>query len=476
MSDNNFEKQIQQKLDELKLQPSESVWSRVERRIRKDKRRRTGLFLLPLIIVLLGLGGYFVFYSNDKPTISQTKSSESIPTVTEDQIKKSVEANSTENIDKIEKVVNAPELPAPKTPGKNISAIDEKLYPESFSEKILKTTGKEINANQIKYRLTRNETARKKTGKETKKELAIVEPERNVEPKNNISESVNQRDKSVNDSGTHKPIQLPKDSASTPVKKVAVSDSPAVQKTPAKINRSRPNKLQWGIIVNSGASGLNDGRLFDFTKSEMVDLAYGPPTSGAQAYIPSSIRNGFSFSVGGFINKQFSKRVSVTGGLQYSQFTNRIIVGQHVDSAQLVSQGSFGLQNVRGYYRADSSNNYTNRFHFVELPLSMNLQLNRSTRLPLYFNTGLSLSYLLSTNALHFDGSRGVYYKDNNVFNKLYFNVTTGFFVALFNKTKHPVQLGPQLQYGITNLMKKEISGGKHLVYFGLNSKLLLKK
>ena len=37
---NNFEKQVQQKMDELQLRPSAEVWEEVEKRIRKEKRRR----------------------------------------------------------------------------------------------------------------------------------------------------------------------------------------------------------------------------------------------------------------------------------------------------------------------------------------------------------------------------------------------------------------------------------------------------
>ena len=60
MSDHNFEKQIQQKLGELKVSPAESVWATLEARIRKEKRRRRGLILLPLLLMLVGGGLYFM--------------------------------------------------------------------------------------------------------------------------------------------------------------------------------------------------------------------------------------------------------------------------------------------------------------------------------------------------------------------------------------------------------------------------------
>ena len=55
MSVNNFENNVQQKLDELRLRPTEQVWLEVERRIREKKRRRVIFwFLLPGILLLGG--------------------------------------------------------------------------------------------------------------------------------------------------------------------------------------------------------------------------------------------------------------------------------------------------------------------------------------------------------------------------------------------------------------------------------------
>ena len=49
---NDFEKQVQQKMEELQLRPSAEVWTEVEKEIRKDKRKRRVIFwwLLPLLI------------------------------------------------------------------------------------------------------------------------------------------------------------------------------------------------------------------------------------------------------------------------------------------------------------------------------------------------------------------------------------------------------------------------------------------
>lgn len=53
---NEFEKQVQQKMEELKLVPSEPVWQKVEMQIRRKKDRRRLIFWIPLLVVLLGGG------------------------------------------------------------------------------------------------------------------------------------------------------------------------------------------------------------------------------------------------------------------------------------------------------------------------------------------------------------------------------------------------------------------------------------
>src|SRR5687768_17855848 len=67
MSDHEFEKKVQQKMDDLKLRPSEAVWAEVEKNLRREKRRRRTLIWLPILGVLLTAGGYFIYSGTGKP-------------------------------------------------------------------------------------------------------------------------------------------------------------------------------------------------------------------------------------------------------------------------------------------------------------------------------------------------------------------------------------------------------------------------
>ena len=68
MSDHEFEKQVHQKLEELKLRPSDTVWMEVERNIRQHKRRRRFLWLwsAALLIALTTSGIVLYRYNNSE--------------------------------------------------------------------------------------------------------------------------------------------------------------------------------------------------------------------------------------------------------------------------------------------------------------------------------------------------------------------------------------------------------------------------
>src|SRR5260221_12006298 len=56
MQENEFEKQVKQRMDEFRLRPSKPVWTEIEKELRGKRRRR--FILIPLFAVLL-VAGYF---------------------------------------------------------------------------------------------------------------------------------------------------------------------------------------------------------------------------------------------------------------------------------------------------------------------------------------------------------------------------------------------------------------------------------
>ena len=191
----------------------------------------------------------------------------------------------------------------------------------------------------------------------------------------------------------------------------------------------------------------------------------GPPVSNNN-YSSSEVSAGFSFGAGVFVNRDLSKRLSVSGGLGYHYYSTKIQTGTYVSNTNSLSlSGGFG--SVNSFYTNGNTNAYTNQYHFIELPVTLNIQLNKSKKRPVIWEAGLSLSYLLSTNALYYDPSYHVYYESEQLMNRIQLNGITAIMVG-FPLGKSALQLGPQLQYGFTGLLKSSSGNPGHLIYYGL--------
>ena len=64
---NEFEKQVKQKMEELDFVPSTPVWNKIEEQIRHKNDRRRLFLLLPLFVLLLAGGIIWMVYKNDQP-------------------------------------------------------------------------------------------------------------------------------------------------------------------------------------------------------------------------------------------------------------------------------------------------------------------------------------------------------------------------------------------------------------------------
>src|SRR4051812_29977865 len=67
---NEFEKQVREKMKELNLVPSAPVWDRVEEQIRQKKDRRRAIIWLPLLGLLLAGGIWWLNDAGNQPTFS----------------------------------------------------------------------------------------------------------------------------------------------------------------------------------------------------------------------------------------------------------------------------------------------------------------------------------------------------------------------------------------------------------------------
>jgi len=282
------------------------------------------------------------------------------------------------------------------------------------------------------------------------------------------------------------------------------------------IQRQHAELWHWGIETDAGLSRIAQYKLFQLKGLLGQEQYKAEDVSGnrgqSNSTIPGSsynllgnntvavqdaapIQPDLSFSAGLFAERIISKRFRISAGLQYVYLSMHTDIGPKVKSSTLVNQGTSSAKVVSEYYKTAGTTDptapigfsatgninepvtqlYKYRFQFIELPVMMHWQINKGRRLPpIMLNGGLSLSQMIAVDALHYEGTKGIYYKDDDLFNKTQFNFMTGISVGLLQRTKHPMWIGPDLRYALSGLVKKEVSKGQYIWSTGITIKVLL--
>ena len=474
MSDHRFERKVGQKLDDLKLTPSAKSWENIERELRKDKRRPAPIFWLPLLLLGLGAIGYFVF--------TGTRTSTTL----------------ADNNKSVEGYNKPSESVVPAQPKSVSPAEGRENRPASPKETI---STQSFNTNKVQSIIY---TKRKRPSQtEDGKEELIAS--KKISGKNSMTT------KPLQDHKTSSPAEDEKEnqpSLSTEkvtaekmsVDKPPVSDSIATRETSSsseteknaenseqKPTKKKTKKWAFGINASGGVSSLSEGKL-GFSNSQIASVAQNrqsyftnaspavvppPPTS------PSKIYPGLSFSVGLTTKYELSKRFSLSASVNYLQINTISKVGYKIEQTGNVPEDEMDQSAQPLFLAAAAAENYRdydNKYHFVEVPLTLHTRINKSEKLPLYWNAGISFSRLIKSNSLHYDEIEHLYYTDDNLLKKMQTAVSTGFSFSLFNKTSRPLWVGPSVRYNISQALKKEVyTGKKHFMGLGIDVKWFLK-
>jgi cytoskeletal protein RodZ len=582
MSDHEFEKQVHQKLEELKLRPSDTVWMEVEKSIRQRKRRRRFLWLWSAaLMVSLTTSGIVLYhyYTNQSGNTLEMAQGTTVPaSSSSNPTNNTISPNSTsDNNSNNTNTQSSPVQPDPQnaasTPGSEaidvtppaaaITQPDDNDQPGTIppAAPILAPAGsnekKQAIAitpknNQItttktynKKAVTRGSTTIDQNRSQTKLPSIGYNHEKQANKKN-IVPPVNKQAKGnepldaviVTAQRTEgcqimtgampvivhetEPIATSK-AATEPFNNKAfllMPDSASMNAAVAAmpIERKTPSLWHVGVKADVGYSRISVSKLFQLRglfgtdKSYAEDLAarsYSSPNttssqflSGNAAAAPpkkvaSAIQPDFAASVGVYIQRTLSPRLKISVGLEYSYMSVNTQVGKLFDSSIAVNIGTNSLKVIPKFYESPGyidtvRGTYANvqgqgsgwvyysqkqryRFHYVEIPVTLNWQINKGRRLPPFvFEGGFSVGRLFAVDALHYEGVKGVYYEDNSLFNKTQFNFVTGLSVGLMQRSKHPIWIGPDLRYSLNGLVKKEISTGQYLWSTGISFKMLL--
>ncbi len=233
-----------------------------------------------------------------------------------------------------------------------------------------------------------------------------------------------------------------------------------------------------GFAGGAGLSSFNESLLRQATPvaaSSMVSttnftsLVVGN-NSSSKKYI-SDIQPDISYWAGVFAEKPLTARWSLTLGLNLHYYSSRLETGEQVSTyapvyASLIASAAVAPIQSYPYYSVGNQQVFTNRYYYLDIPAAVQWQITRSRTMPLFWRGGASLSRLMSSNALYYDDHSGVYFKDGAVINHTQFSLSSGVVAAISIKGIR-LEAGPEVQYGVTGLLRSQAGNG-HLLYGGI--------
>lgn len=462
MQADEFEKNIQNKMEGFGLVPNDEVWKQVSIRIKKEKKKRKVAFfwLFTVLVLIAGTSALYVINNeiNRKIVINEVKHNE--PRQADNKIKLTTPYSSAHSYKAKAKTEKGLKL---------IKRGNIKRMPRSEIKNNVFT--KITSAKVINNRLNTNvEKDNRKVYKQNKQIFKSLPPHKFYKPE----ETKTKVDTTLKNSIDGK-TNLRKDTSAHIIVK--------------EIRAKKQINKKWNFGF-SGYSGISDNvsNLLESQNKSLLD-SYSPISSGNTGYLNSNVnavsnfKRGFSFGLGIFLKKQFTKRISLSAGIDYHLYNVKSAVGSRVN--QQVSFYDSYLQNstsVDGYFTiGDSSNytftnseNYSNNYHFVQLPVNFGYQINKNQEKPILISAGITPGYLLGTNALYANPSARVLYIDKEKFYHFQLSAQSSFLFPVAASHKFNLSAGPMIQYGLINATKAVTGNSQHLVFAGIKVNISL--
>lgn len=513
MPENNFEKQMQDIFSDMRIKPSAEVWSKVHERVKKDHGRKWRLlWMAAAAMLVLGTGAYWLMSS------SETAEKPGNLTQTEKKVNASHDSN-----------LHAPSVTdQPETSAVNQKDLADVQKSGSANEQ------QQINPTSASQALKLQTLANNEKADfaKTDRQLQLIAAGENI-GKNNQTEITKYKKNTTDNAvvtGQHaKPDQLIKAGDIKTIKsgdqnnEVAITgflqtvntDLPAlVGKTsldPTSLNKNlKPivkltprKKWEFGIGLSAGVAALGKGLAKDIFSEKPLEnnlvsnsavvldpmrptdlnnylniIGGGGTLVAAMPPPASPVKHGFAYQAGGFAKLHVSDQLAFTGGLEYVHNTTRREVGREI-SYDLVNLAPDQFNNARftGTYNsnmapAPENTMYTNQYHYLQLPVGVEWQAVKG--LPVTVNTGLSVGYMIHTNAIHYKSVSGLYFQDKALFNNLQGGIYAGINIKLLQSSGAPLNVGPVVQYNYTSLTKNVSESKQNFMYAGLKLQWVL--
>jgi hypothetical protein len=454
MQENEFEKQVRDMMKEFKISPSDAVWKKVEQEIPKQKRGSRWMIFVFLLMALM-VSGYFLYNYYNRSIVMENVAAKNQNEKTK---------NNLNNNKKNEK--------------RNASVTNQQNESSQKSEEEKNTTTitKKVN-NDISLSITKGEQHLNKQSekKETQTQLqSKVELEKNetinsIEvQKNIIEDTLNKNSVAVNAS-EQKP-----DSTKNLLKDSTQPKATVSADKKRKLKNDANKKWQFGITAFYGRSDV-----FEKLNSSSVSFFANPGTGNGFPSNPvnsSNIKAKDAFSLGVSIKKNISSKSSLRTGLQYSKFQTQIETGEMLNSTAVFRYNNLiaaPTASLNSFYKPGTGYPHKNSYSFIQIPVVYDRSITKNKLVNV--DAGASLSRLIASNALIYDSYNRAYYNNNDLFEKTQLTFLAGINTQ-FKLGATSIDIGPQFQYGLTNLFKHNDYGNQHLFTLGLQANIFLKK
>ncbi len=468
MGKNNFEKQVQEKMAELNIQPSEKAWAGIESRIgKKSSRRKMLWFLLPGLFLLAG-GAYLFLIGgkgNDqkisqlpkqntetiiqKKAIDQRSSDDSIIATIPAELSESKQVSTRSTYKSAESIYHSLDtLRKNKKTNQMFLIGNEKMNSSAESQVLLvksQDSATEINAS---------------AGQKEVSKIALVSNPDSIAESLAVLAQQKEDSSSGNKVFITESLTSNQETASEKKKEIVIKENGSLY----KIHK----KWKIGMTFSTAKAYIGDGiHLGSNQDKSFISFDPGfnynspasrPGISLGQASIgpASSPKNSIGFKAGIILKKEISAKTSFVTGLGYTYYTNTILIGNQSPEGNYSSVGMLSP--------------YRNNFHFVDLPLSAQFHLNKKHKIPLDLSLGITLSQLISSDAVQY--KQEFYEVDNSLFTKTQFGFNAGFSTTFFRN----LSVGPFYHYGVNSLAKEGIYGKKHLNFLGIKADFIFQK
>jgi hypothetical protein len=459
MHDPEFEKEVQKRMEELEFIPSEGVWMNLQRGRYKKERRRAPLFWLYFLLggILVGAGGASLFYFHRSPsTISGAVTSEIAGTPPAGTV--SNETRST---------AAAPAVSETRSVAGSMGAPEATVAIGHFAkgrQRIISDPSRSVNA------ATASGHDRSFLDPFAAHRVAVTP----------IGLPLHE---DIFGEAGYQPVRSPNTRIAgglTTAFCVVMMNKQAAKKARFSARRS----WEAGFAGGGGFSSTvipGSSRVSDLPPGGMT-LASSLQSSASRAarlqMRISRIQPDLSFWAGIFAERPIKKRLSLTAGLNLHYYSSRLET--IADKRSLSTLNSLALGptyfNASPYvqpvapgssYYAPDSYKFSNHYYFLQLPVSLIWQVNRSRKTPVFWEAGLALSRLISANALYYSEKSGLYYKDGGAANPNHLMAFSSVMVGL-SLRGNSIKIGPEGQYGLTSLINKGNVGTQHLFYGGI--------